>query len=135
MSYNTFTKFLAVTDGPWRTQDPQRGIIVDQQDRRIATVAKAGALPCDERAANVACIAAAPELLGALRAAAYALSTVGFRLTDEYLELIDRASAGAPRLLQDPDVEVSSIAIEDNSIRDNLAGPHAAVLPQVPDPD
>lgn len=128
MSYNTFTKHLNLTDGPWRTQDPQRGIIVDQQDRRIATIAKAGAIPSEERNANVACVAAAPELLGALRAAAYALTTVGYKLTDEYLELIDRASAGAPPLATVKDVDTVIVATP-NSVQVRRQ------LPQVPDPD
>ena len=128
MSYNTFTKHLNLTDGPWRIQDPQRGIIVDQQDRRIATIAKAGAIPSEERNANVACVAAAPELLGALRAAAYALTTVGYKLTDEYLELIDRASAGAPPLATDSDVDTVIVATP-NSVQVSHQ------LPQVPDPD
>ena len=128
MSYNTFTQHLNLTDGPWRTQDPQRGIIVDQQDRRIATIPKAGAVPHEERQANVAAISAAPELLGALRAAAYALTTVGYRLTDEYLELIDRASAGAPPLAPVKHVDTVIVATPKT---EEVSRP----LPQVPDPD
>lgn len=128
MSYNTFTQHLNLTDGPWRIQDPQRGIVVDQQDRRIATVPKAGAVPHRERNANVAAISATPELLGALRAAAYALTTVGYRLTDEYLELIDRASAGAPPLAPVTDVDTVIVAMPKT-----VADSHP--LPQVPDPD
>jgi hypothetical protein len=128
MSYNTFTQHLNLTDGPWRIQDPQRGIVVDQQDRRIATVPKAGVVPHRERQANVAVISAAPELLGALRAAAYALTTVGYRLTDEYLELIDRASAGAPPLAPVTDVDTVIVATPKTVV-------DSRPLPQVPDPD
>ena len=94
-----WTKYLALTDGPWRIQDPNRGIIYDLQDRRIATVPKSGEIPYKERQANLAAIAAVPELIAALRQAAYALDQMGVPLRPEFYDLINRATPDAAELV------------------------------------
>ena len=96
---NMWTQHLPITDGPWRIQDPNRGIIYDAQDRRIAVVPKAGAVPFDERQANLAAISVVPELIAALRQAAYALDQMGVPLKPEFYDLMNRATPGAAELV------------------------------------
>lgn len=86
-----FVKNLKFTQPPWRVQDPRRGHIVDQQDRLIATVPKAGPIPFEQRTANLALIECAPELLAALLEAAYQLDMQGTPLNQSFYDLIDRA--------------------------------------------
>lgn len=94
-----WTRFLPLTDGPWRIQDPNRGIVYDAQDRRIATVPKSGEIPYAERQANLAAIACVPELVAALREAAYVLDQMGVPLRQEFYDLINRATPGAAQLV------------------------------------
>tara|TARA_B110000503_G_C6770925_1_gene259361 strand:+ start:177 stop:467 length:291 start_codon:yes stop_codon:yes gene_type:complete len=84
-----------MTNPPWRINDVNRGIVVDQLDRCIAVVPKAGAVPFNERQANLAVITAAPELLAALLEAAYILDTAGTPLNTEFYDLINRCRQGA----------------------------------------
>ena len=71
---------------------------MDLNDRTVAVVPKAGEIPFEERSANLAVITAAPELLAALREAAYHLENAGIPLNQSYYELINRASEGVPAL-------------------------------------
>jgi hypothetical protein len=93
-----FIKNIPLSPAPWRVNNVGRGIIVDLNDRTVAVVPKAGAIPFPERSANLAVITAAPELLAALREAAYHLENAGIPLNPEYYELINRASEGVPAL-------------------------------------
>jgi hypothetical protein len=93
-----FIKNIPISSPPWRVQNIRRGIIFDQDDRHIATVPKAGEIPFPERSANLAVICAAPELLAALREAAYHLENAGVPLNQSYYDLINRASEGVPPL-------------------------------------
>jgi hypothetical protein len=67
-----------------------RGQIVDQTDRLIATVPKSGAVPFEQREANLHLITAAPEILAALLEAAYHLDNLGVPLRQELYDLINR---------------------------------------------
>ena len=92
---NLYTRNLSITQPPWRCQDVDRGEILSQEDYHIATIPKSGKPgkpPVEQRLANIAVITAAPELLAALREAAYLLETMGVPLTPEYYELMRRAS-------------------------------------------
>jgi len=92
---NLYTRNLSITQPPWRCQDRDRGEILSQEDYHIATIPKSGKPgkpPLEQRLANIAVITAAPELLAALREAAYLLETMGVPLTPEYYELMRRAS-------------------------------------------
>ena len=93
-----FIQNINISSPPWRVQNVGRGIIFDLQDRHIATVPKAGEIPFPERSANLALIEAAPELLAALREAAYHLENAGVPLNQSYYDLINRVSAGQPPL-------------------------------------
>ena len=99
---NIFTRYLGFTDPPWRVQDPNRGIIVDSQDRRIATVAKPGAVPFDERQHNLALISRAPEIYAALVEAAYKLNQSGTPLSAEYYDLINSCRGVDQQLFPNP---------------------------------
>ncbi|MGA1256798.1 MAG: hypothetical protein ACO3YZ_06725 [Candidatus Nanopelagicaceae bacterium] len=101
---------------PWRVKDPERGLIVDSSGRTVALVpAKTPHITVDnsqtqistrwpdtaeewihpdELAANLNLIAAAPELLAALKEAAFHLDQAGIPLNEPYYELINRASSG-----------------------------------------
>jgi len=72
---------------------------VDVDDNIIAKCPKAGPLPYSERAANLAVIQAAPELLGALRQAAYALTMYGVELKPDFYDLMNKASPGLDQLV------------------------------------
>ena len=71
---------------------------MDGADRRIAVVPKAGALPFNERQANLALITAAPELLAALLEAAYTLDCAGTPLNPSFYDLINRCRVGTQPL-------------------------------------
>lgn len=93
-----FIKNVPLSAPPWRVNDERRGIIVDLNDRKVAVIPKAGEIPFNERSANLGLIACAPELLAALREAAFHLDSAGIPLNDSYYDLINRASAGVPPL-------------------------------------
>lgn len=111
-----WTRFLPFTEGPWRVQDPNRGIIYDLQDRKICTVPKAGEIPFSERQANLAAICLVPELVAALRQAAYALDQQGTPLKPEFYDLINRATPGVDELVprQLREAGITSICELDN---------------------
>jgi len=111
-----------LTYGHWHVKDDSRGLIVDSRDRLIAVVPKkqpaitvdsavkigGNVSPWpdlseewiydDEHEGNVALIACAPELLAALKEAAYHLDRAGIPLHDEYYDLINRASTGVAEI-------------------------------------
>jgi|TARA_B110000503_G_scaffold70339_1_gene109468 hypothetical protein len=89
-----YTQNLNITQGPWRIQDPHRGTVFDLEDRLIATVPKAGAVPFEQRQANLHAISELPAVVAALREAAFALHTLGYPLKPEYYELMNRATPG-----------------------------------------
>lgn len=97
-----FIKNIPISSPPWRVFNINRGNIVDQQDRTVAVIPKAGEIPFPERSANLAVICAAPELLAALREAAYHLENAGIPLNQQYYDLINRASEGIPALTRKP---------------------------------
>lgn len=111
---NLWTRHLPITDPPWRIQDPHRGTIYDAQDRKIATVHKAGAIPFEERMGNLQTIARAPELLALARNCAYILHTMGYPLKPEYYDLINAATPHANPLEppQGREVDLASICDE-----------------------
>ena len=99
MKNTIWTQSLGTSHAPWRIQNPSTGVIVDADDNIVAKCPKAGPLPWDERVANTALIAAAPELLGALRQAAYALTMCGVELRPDFYDLMNRASPGLDPLV------------------------------------
>jgi hypothetical protein len=108
---------------PWRIADQERGIIVDSEGYLVAvmplayprvTVDSTSIMPgiiretgiqpvlSDEyQQANLRLISCAPELLAALKEAAYHLDAAGIPLKQPFYDLINRASSGvepiAPR--------------------------------------
>ena len=101
---------------PWRIIDPERGIIVDSEGYLVAVMPLAypratadstsimpgiirhtGIQPVlsDEyQQANLRLISCAPELLAALKEAAYHLDAAGIPLKQPFYDLINRASSG-----------------------------------------
>jgi hypothetical protein len=112
---------------PWTVVDQQNGVIVDREGYLVAvipiaypqlTVDSTSVMPgilrdsnikpmlSDEyQAANLRLISCAPELLSALKEAAYHLDAAGIPLKQSYYDLINRASSGvlpiAPRNTND----------------------------------
>lgn len=89
---------IPLSPGPWRVSNWDRGTIIDQNDAIVARLPKAGALSFETRSANLSAIVHAPQLLQALREAAYWLHVTGVPATAEFYDLIDRASAGLPAI-------------------------------------
>jgi hypothetical protein len=90
-----FIKNLKPSPAPWRVCDHNRGIVRDATNRVIARVNKPGEIPQEEREANLRLIAAAPEVLAALREAAYHLHNAGIELNQSFYDLINRVSPEA----------------------------------------
>ena len=130
---NLYTRNLSITQPPWRCQDRDRGEILSQEDYHIATIPKSGKPgkpPLEQRLANIAVITAAPELLAALREAAYLLETMGVPLTPEYYELMRRASP-YDEAVQPP--EDRALVEQAKQYDGNVSGNQDS-LPQVEDP-
>ena len=111
-----FISRLPIATAPWRTVCPQLGVVVDHSNRFVALVQTPTekitvdntqtlgkhlygiyvdpGLTEQERLSNLALIVCAPELLAALKEAAYHLDTAGIPLHDSFYELINRASPG-----------------------------------------
>jgi len=101
---------------PWRVADPERGIIVDREGYLVAVMPiayprvtadstsimpgilrQSGIQPVlseEYQQANIRLISCAPELLAALKEAAYHLDAAGIPLKQSYYDLINRASSG-----------------------------------------
>jgi hypothetical protein len=90
-----FIKHLDPSVGPWRICDHNRGTIRDANNRLLARVQKPGEVPPHEREANLRLMTAAPELLAALREAAYHLHNAGIELNQPFYDLINRVSPEA----------------------------------------
>jgi hypothetical protein len=109
-----FIKNLELADPPWQILDREQGIVVDRRGRLVAviplsppeiradatrkisssqavTVPLPEGMPEPNHSANLHLIAAAPELLAALKEAAYHLDVAGIPLNSAYYELIQRA--------------------------------------------
>ena len=130
---NLYTRNLSITQPPWRCQDRDRGEIVSQEDYHIATIPKSGKPgkpPVEQRLANIAVITAAPELLAALREAAYLLETMGVPLTPEYYELMRRAAPYDEAVLPPQD---RALVEQAKQYDGNVSGNQDS-LPQVEDP-
>lgn len=91
-----FIKNLHPSIGPWQVVDHNRGVIQDASGRVLARVQKPGDVPPHEREANLRLMAASPELLAALREAAYHLHTAGIEINQSFYDLINRVSPEAP---------------------------------------
>ena len=87
---------IPLSPSPWRVSNIDRGTVIDQNDRIVARLPKAGPLSFETRSANLSAIVHAPQLLQALREAAYWLHVTGVPANPEFYDLIDRASAGMP---------------------------------------
>lgn len=95
-----FISNLPVSPGPWHIDQINRGTVADSDGNRVAVVPKAkpGIKMYERRCADLAIIACAPELLAALKEAAFKLDEAGIPLNDDYYDLINRASHGVPEL-------------------------------------
>ena len=89
---NIYTKQLELSEGPWRIQNTHRLTIVDPLDRTIAVVKDNRAIPVEQRLANAHCIAAAPELLAALKEATFLLHNTGVNTNGAIVDLLLRAA-------------------------------------------
>ena len=130
---NLYTRTLSLTQPPWRCQDLDRGEIVSNEDYHIATIPKSGKPhkpPVEQRLANIAVLTAAPELLAALREAAYLLETMGVPLTDAYYDLMRRA-APYDEAVRPP---VDRALVEQAKQYDGNGDNYQDSLPQVADP-
>ena len=130
---NLYTRTLSLTQPPWRCQETDRGEIVSQEDYHIATIPKSGKPgkpPVEQRLANIAVITAAPELLAALREAAYLLETMNIPLTPAYYDLMRRAAPYDEAVLHPEDRAL----VERAKQYDGTRGDSPGMLPQVADP-
>ena len=109
-------KNVNCSDAPWRVFDERTGSIIDRNGRLVAIVPpdiprmsisgeiriggsgwpvpRVETLDPQFFKANKNLVASAPELLAALKEAAYHLDRAGTPLTQEYYDLINRASGG-----------------------------------------
>ena len=105
---------------PWQVADMERGIIVDSEGYLVAVMPiayprittdstsimpgilrQSGIQPVlseEYQRANIRLISCAPELLAALKEAAYHLDAAGIPLKQSYYDLINRASSGMPQI-------------------------------------
>ena len=122
-------KNVQISDAPWSVLDPTNGSIVDSMGRLVAlvpngpiTVSANGTLRIGEtlfpvprtegmnpefHTNNLALISAAPELLAALKEAAYTLEQLGVEPAASYYHLINRAT-GTSSDIQPPHLRTSS---------------------------
>lgn len=88
-----FVYHLNITDPPWRIQCARRGIIYGPNDEHICTVPKANSnYPAHQREADLRLIAHAPEILAALREAAFTLDALGHAPDQAFWDLINAAT-------------------------------------------
>jgi len=100
---NAFTRNSRLSPHPWRIQCDRRGLIYDLEDRRVATVPKAGEIPHTSRVANMRVIERAPELLDRLIASTLMLQMAGTQPHPETLELLNYCRPGQPPILPPAD--------------------------------
>jgi hypothetical protein len=100
-----FIKNIPFSPAPWRIEDANRGTIIDLNDKRVATIPKPlpGRTNHHNRMANLAAIACAPELLGALKEAVYKLEQLNVPASDACYDLINRSSYGVHDLVPKKD--------------------------------
>ena len=89
---NIYTRQLELSEGPWRIQDRHRLTVVDPLDRTICVVKDNSLIPVEQRLANAHCIAAAPELLAALKEATFLLHNMGVNTNGAIVDLLLRAA-------------------------------------------
>jgi hypothetical protein len=89
---NLYTRQLELSEGPWRIQDRHRLTVVDPLDRTICVVKDNSAIPVEQRLANAHCIAAAPELLAALKEATFLLHSMNINTDGAIVDLLLRAA-------------------------------------------
>lgn len=92
-----FISNLNISRAPWKVRTTGRSFEVINEDK--TTIARVPRYPWDEpgRAeSNAALLAAAPELLAALKEAAFILESRGEPLGERFFELINRASPAVP---------------------------------------
>ena len=89
---NIYTRQLELSEGPWRIQDRHRLTVVDPLDRTICVVKDNSAIPVEQRLANAHCIAAAPELLAALKEATFLLHNMNINTAGAIVDLLLRAA-------------------------------------------
>jgi hypothetical protein len=92
-----FISKLNITDPPWHVkQIGQSFEIVNGNDTVVARVPVHPWDDVERIRANTAVIAAAPELLAALKEAAFILESRGEPLGERFFELMNRASPALP---------------------------------------
>lgn len=89
---NIYTRQLELSEGPWRIQNRHRLTVVDPQDRTICVVKDNSLVPVEQRLANAHCIAAAPELLAALKEATFMLHNMNVNTDGAIVDLLLRAA-------------------------------------------
>lgn len=97
MHMHPFISKLNITDPPWSVN--QVGNSYEIVDKNQTVIARVPVHPWDDPArirANLAVLAAAPELLAALKEAAFILESRGEPLGEMFFELINRASPALP---------------------------------------
>ena len=89
-----------IANPPWKAVKSSKGNsfdIFDNDDRLIARVPwHSVAMHDPEKLSNIALIAAAPELLAALRELAFHLHMKDIPLSEKFYELINKATPGMP---------------------------------------
>jgi hypothetical protein len=111
-----FIKNVEIADAPWQVHNSETGTIIDGQGRLVAvvpgsppelrttapirvsdqfvyTVPRMESMPQQWHTNNQQLIACAPELLAALKEAAFHLDAAGIPLNSAYYDLINRASS------------------------------------------
>lgn len=89
---NIYTRQLELSEGPWRIQNRHRLTVVDPLDRTICVVKDNPLIPVEQRLANAHCIAAAPELLAALKEATFLLHSMNINTDGAIVDLLLRAA-------------------------------------------
>lgn len=91
-----------ISNPPWKAVKSSKGNsyeIYDDTNRLIARIPwHSVSMEDADTLVNIALIAAAPELLVALRELAFHLHMQDIPLTDRFYELINRATPGMPRI-------------------------------------
>jgi hypothetical protein len=91
-----------ISSAPWSSKKSDKGNsyeILDAQNRVVARVpVYQNVQNLREQDANLSVMTSAPELLAALREAAYHLDKAGVPLRQEFYDLINRASSTMPAI-------------------------------------
>lgn len=123
---NIYTRNLKLSEAPWRIQNRHRLTVVDPLDRTICVVKDNPSIPVEERLANAHCIAAAPELLAALKEATLMLESLGVNTSGAIVDLLVNAAPDDTQVQQWAKRTLSGKDARLRKLRDGSLQAHAA---------